>query len=68
MLSAILDAGQEVRHTLRPGRQAWVQVARGSLTVNDTTLTAGDGAAITDETAIEIAASSDAEVLLFDLA
>jgi quercetin 2,3-dioxygenase len=68
VLSAILDAGQEVRHTMRPGRQAWVQVARGSLTVNDTTLTAGDGAAITDETAIEIAASSDAEVLLFDLA
>ena len=68
VLPAILDSGQAVRHPMTPGRHAWVQVARGTITLNGTHLTHGDGAAITDETAIELAASSDADVLLFDLA
>jgi quercetin 2,3-dioxygenase len=68
VFSAILDSGQQVRHQMTPGRHAWVQVARGTITLNGTHLTAGDGAAITDEAGIELAASSDAEVLLFDLA
>ncbi|MCZ6837748.1 MAG: pirin family protein, partial [Alphaproteobacteria bacterium] len=48
---------------------AWVQVARGAVTVNGQALSAGDGAGITDEASVEITATgdSDAEFLLFDL-
>ena len=65
----MLNRGDSVRHELAPGRQAWVQVARGAVTVNGTALAAGDGAAIADEAALEIAAAGDAEAefLLFDL-
>jgi redox-sensitive bicupin YhaK (pirin superfamily) len=44
-----------------------VQVARGAVTLNGIALAAGDGAAIEDEAAINLAAVEDAEVLLFDL-
>jgi len=68
LFSAILGPGQQVRHELKPGRHAWVQVARGDLTLNDQALHAGDGASATDIPALELVASTDAEVLLFDLA
>ena len=68
LFSAILDPAQQVRHEIRPGRHAWIQVARGDVTLNGAALHAGDGASATDEAALEIVASTDAEVLLFDLA
>jgi len=55
-----------VTQDLRPGRYGWVQVARGSVTVNGKPLAAGDGAAIEAEPRVTIA--GDGEVLLFDLA
>jgi len=66
--AAILDNGQTVTHALAPGRGAWLQVARGSVDANGIALAAGDGAAIENESSIVIAASEDAEILLFDLA
>jgi redox-sensitive bicupin YhaK (pirin superfamily) len=45
-----------------------VQVARGEITLNGLTLDKGDGAAISDETDVVIEATTDAEILLFDLA
>ena len=68
LYSAILAAGEHASHSLAEGRQAWVQVARGDLTLNGTSLKAGDGAAISDQLAIDLTAASGAEVLLFDLA
>jgi redox-sensitive bicupin YhaK (pirin superfamily) len=68
LFSALLDPAQTVRHEMRPGRHAWMQVARGAVTLNGGSFTAGDGAAIDDETNLELSASTDAEVLLFDLA
>lgn len=56
-----------VIHNIKPGRLAWVQVARGSLEVNGKTLLAGDGVAIGDETRLEFANGIDAEALLFDM-
>ena len=41
---------------------------RMAVAVNGQTLEAGDGAAVTDETSLEVTASTDAEVLVFDLA
>lgn len=64
---ANLDKGNEVSHALRPSRKAWVQVTRGAVTVNGTAVAQGDGAALTDEAEVRIAANDNAEVLLFDL-
>ena len=66
--SAILGDGERVQHDLAAGRAAWLQVARGSVQLNGTTLTQGDGAAVEDEKQLQIVANGDAEVLLFDLA
>ena len=66
--TALLEPGESVRQALEPGRYAWLQVARGAVRLNGTTLGAGDGAAVSDEAALEITASASAEVLLFDLA
>jgi quercetin 2,3-dioxygenase len=67
LYAALLAPHDAVAHELRAGRRVWVQVARGSVTVNDATLAAGDGAAIVDEDEIAIRGIVDAEVLLFDM-
>src|SRR5262249_4799262 len=54
LYAAALDAGQRVKHNLAPGRSAWVQVAAGAVTLNGKRLSAGDGAAITDEKELEL--------------
>jgi redox-sensitive bicupin YhaK (pirin superfamily) len=58
---------QRVVHQLEHGRHAWLHVARGSIQLNGKTLTAGDGAAITNETHLELAGSPSGEAILFDL-
>jgi redox-sensitive bicupin YhaK (pirin superfamily) len=68
LYAALLDAGDEVSHPLGAGRHAWVQVVKGAVGLNGTRMGAGDGAAVSDETSLDIAASEDAELLLFDLA
>jgi len=64
----VLAKGETVRHELKPERHAYLQVARGSVTLNGTKMDEGDGAAISDEKAVELTGKKDAEVLLFDLA
>jgi len=68
VFASILKSGESVSYRPAKGRHVWVQVAKGRLTLNGRQLAAGDGAAISDETEIEIAASTPAEFLLFDLA
>ena len=62
------DRGERATLTLRPGRHAWVQVARGTASVNGNVLREGDGAALSDVREVEIAGVDKGEVLLFDLA
>jgi redox-sensitive bicupin YhaK (pirin superfamily) len=66
--AGVLEPGREVVHQMAPERHAWLQVARGAVTVNGTSLEQGDGAAISDESSVTIAGREPAEVLLFDLA
>jgi redox-sensitive bicupin YhaK (pirin superfamily) len=66
--AALLDPNQEVSHPLASGRHAWLQVAAGSVTLNDINLKQGDGAAVSGESAVTIAAQGPSEILLFDLA
>ncbi|HVR44802.1 MAG TPA: pirin family protein [Thermoanaerobaculia bacterium] len=69
LFSAILSPGEEVEHALGRDRGAWIQTARGIVTVNGTVLSEGDGAAIEGESRLSIAAAGrdPAEILLFDL-
>jgi redox-sensitive bicupin YhaK (pirin superfamily) len=68
LFSGVLDAGTRLDHSIAPGRHAWIQIARGQVTLNGVTLAQGDGAAVSQESGLAIEAISDAEVLVFDLA
>ena len=72
MMTGLIPAGEEVvHHFMAEGghpRHGWVQVITGELTVNGTHLSAGDGLGVSDEAAMHFKASSDAEVLVFDVA
>ena len=68
LYATVLAPGETVKHQLKEQRHAYVQVARGSVTLNGQALETGDGAAISEERSIELAGAQDAEVLLFDLA
>ena len=56
-----------VRHHLKPLRHAWVQVAEGEVALNGQTLKAGDGAALSQEEAVDLVSAKPAQVLIFDL-
>ena len=62
---------QTADFVLREGRRAWVQVARGHLTVNGEQLSEGDGLAVTEPGLLTLAdgqgEGAGAELLLFDL-
>ncbi|WP_224366113.1 pirin family protein [Hyalangium versicolor] len=66
--STLLGKGEKAEYTLNPGRHAWVQIARGSATLNGVALNAGDGAAISNESSLVLTANEPVEALLFDLA
>jgi redox-sensitive bicupin YhaK (pirin superfamily) len=63
-----LDAGRSLEHRVAPGRGVWLHLITGDIEVGGQKLGAGDGAAIEDASTVEIASSSGAELLLFDLA
>jgi quercetin 2,3-dioxygenase len=65
---ASLSPGEGVAHEIEPGRAAWLQVLRGSMNVLGHDLAAGDGVAVTEESAVSVQATVPCEVLLFDLA
>ena len=65
--ASILEAGQSVEHALADNRYAWLQIARGTVKLNELEMKQGDGAAISRET-LNIVAHDRAELLLFDLA
>jgi redox-sensitive bicupin YhaK (pirin superfamily) len=70
LYATVLDAGVSVRHAVKPGRHAWIQVVRGSVTVMGTVLDVGDGAKTSDagDLVLEGAGQDAAELLVFDLA
>ncbi len=64
----LLDAEEQLNHRLAAGRHAWLQVMSGILQLDGHTLQGGDGAAVSDEREISLAAAKEATFLLFDLA
>ena len=65
--ASMLGEGEKLAHRFRAGRKGWVQVARGSIDLNDEWLRSGDGAALSDLSDVTITAHEAAELLLFDL-
>jgi len=68
LFSGKLAQGDEVVYDLGEKRHGWLQVVRGSVTLNGSALEAGDGAAMSDEPQLKICSNTDSEMLLFDLA
>ena len=68
LYAGVFAPGERGAVALAPGRHGWVHVARGGARVNGQDLRAGDGAALRDESSVEVEGVDDAEVLVFDLA
>ncbi|NEP90377.1 MAG: pirin family protein [Okeania sp. SIO2C2] len=68
LFAGVLKEGDRFSYSFDAERYGWVQVARGEIDLNDLSLKAGDGAALSEINDVYITAKSDAEILLFDLA
>jgi redox-sensitive bicupin YhaK (pirin superfamily) len=67
VFASMPERGTSMTYQIKSDRGIWLQAVSGSLIVNNITLTAGDAAAITDETELAISANEDSHFLLFDL-
>ncbi|MDQ6648320.1 MAG: pirin family protein, partial [Pseudomonadota bacterium] len=65
--AGLFDGEENAALTLDTDRQAYVQVARGSVELDGVQLDAGDGVRLRHPQTIQLAAGTDAEVLVFDL-
>ena len=65
--TARFSPGGQASIPLKPSRNIWTQVIRGAVTLNGTSLAAGDGAAIREEQVLQVRAVEAAELLMFDL-
>jgi len=68
LYATLLDGAERVVHEMRPGRRAYLHVARGRVTANGQTLGAGDALKVTNAGQIVLEKGENAELLLFDLA
>lgn len=67
LYATLLKQGERVTHEVRPGRHAWIQVARGAVDLGGERLESGDGASTSDAGVLELVGRGSAEVLVFDL-
>ena len=66
--AGMLNADQKIDYRLELNRYAWLQIARGTIELNQAELRQGDGAAVSAEGNLSIVTHDQAELLLFDLA
>jgi quercetin 2,3-dioxygenase len=59
---------QRITFEMGSDRFAWIQVARGIVTLNGESLREGDGVQINSPELLELTTDASAEILLFDLA
>ena len=64
--AATLSHSQTISHDMVEGSRGWIQVARGSVTVNGEALRRGDGLAIRQSGRLELSRGDDAELLYFE--
>ncbi len=65
--AGLFSGAERADYELAGSRRAWLQVARGAVSVGDTRLAAGDGARTAGPARLALHDGTDAEVLLFDL-
>jgi hypothetical protein len=66
--AGLFDAGERASLAIAPGRRAYLQVARGTISANGSALAGGDALKLTDAATLELEQAHAAEVLVFDLA
>lgn len=62
-----LDSGNSFSIEIEEKRYAWLQIIKGEIKISDETFQAGDGAAVSNVSNLEILAKSSSEFLFFDL-
>jgi redox-sensitive bicupin YhaK (pirin superfamily) len=67
MYAGLFNGDEAASLKLDPARQVYLHVARGEINANGTTLQAGDALMLNGESALELSAGHDAEVIVFDL-
>ncbi|MFN0303801.1 MAG: pirin family protein [Burkholderiales bacterium] len=67
MFAGLFDNGEGAVYELAFGRQAYIHVARGTVTINGNSLVAGDALKLSELSKVSVENGKDAEVLLFDL-
>ena len=67
LYASLLSPGDKAEHALQAERAAWVQVARGKVTLNGEELGPGDGAAVRDVEQLSFEGLEDAEVVVWEL-
>ena len=65
---SLMESAQTLVHKITEDRHAWLQIARGNVSLNEGEFKQGDGAAISNESELRITAREKAEIVLFDLA
>lgn len=65
---ASIQTKTSISTQLPPDRHAWLQVLRGTVVLNGEPLSTSDGAAVSEVQHLQIEATTDAEIMLFDLA
>ena len=65
---ADLTSGHDLTYGIPTGRHVWLQVLRGSVSVNGQSLQTSDAVAVSHEQTLLLRADDHAEVMLFDLA
>jgi len=68
LYASILEAGNELQHEFSAGHSGYLQIVSGSVTANDELLEAGDAVAIRELELLTVLATSNAEMILFDMA
>ena len=68
LYATLLGTDDAVEHVIKPGRVGWLQVARGSVSLDGESLNEGDGVALKTVGPLRITGLDSAEALLFDMA
>jgi len=68
LYASVLEPNTTIEHIVDDGRKIFVQIVSGEVVVNGQTVKAGDGVQITSEKLLTVTSTSEAEILVFDMA
>ena len=67
LYATLLDTDTKLDHVFESGRRGFLQIVRGTVIINDELVAEGDAVTARDQGMLSIHATSDAELLLFDM-